>query len=96
VPVLAIRPPGPVGDAVDEGIDAARAAGGEPWVVTDATGHGGAQGRTIALPLPPDLPPGLAPLATILPGQLLAESVARRRGYDPDAPPGLHKVTLTR
>ena len=35
-------------------------------------------------------------LATILPGQLLAESVARRRGYDPDAPPGLHKVTLTR
>ncbi|MEO5941413.1 MAG: hypothetical protein ABIZ72_10415 [Candidatus Limnocylindrales bacterium] len=32
----------------------------------------------------------------ILPGQLLAEAVARRRGYDPDAPPGLREVTLTR
>jgi glucosamine--fructose-6-phosphate aminotransferase (isomerizing) len=42
------------------------------------------------------LPEGLAPLATILPGQLLAEAVARRRGYDPDAPPGLLKVTMTR
>jgi glucosamine--fructose-6-phosphate aminotransferase (isomerizing) len=96
VPVLAIRPSGPVGIAVDEGIRAARAAGSEPWVVTDATGQGGAADRTISLPLPSDLPPALAPLATILPGQLLAESVARRRGYDPDAPPGLHKVTLTR
>jgi glucosamine--fructose-6-phosphate aminotransferase (isomerizing) len=52
--------------------------------------------RLIALPLPADLPEALASLATILPGQLLAEAVARRRGYDPDAPPGLRKVTLTR
>ena len=56
--------------------------------------HGGE--RLIRLPLPRDLPEGLAPLATILPGQLLAEAVARRRGFDPDAPPGLRKVTLTR
>jgi glutamine---fructose-6-phosphate transaminase (isomerizing) len=52
--------------------------------------------RLITLPLPADLPEALASLATILPGQLLAEAVARRRGYDPDAPPGLRKVTLTR
>jgi glutamine---fructose-6-phosphate transaminase (isomerizing) len=96
VPVLAIRPVGPVGETVDEGIRAARAAGGEPWVVTADNGPGAGLGRAIALPLPGDLPAGLAPLATILPGQLLAEAVARRRGYDPDAPPGLRKVTLTR
>jgi glutamine---fructose-6-phosphate transaminase (isomerizing) len=95
VPVLAIRPAGAVGDTVNEGIAAARAAGGEPWVITSG-GAGERPPRTIALPLPGDLPAGLAPLATILPGQLLAESVARRRGYDPDAPPGLRKVTLTR
>jgi glucosamine--fructose-6-phosphate aminotransferase (isomerizing) len=95
VPVLAIRPHGRVGEAVDEGIDAARAAGGEPWVVTAATRDGDGA-RRIRLPLPADLPAALAPLATILPGQLLAEAVARRRGYDPDAPPGLRKVTLTR
>ena len=101
VPVLAIRPPGAMGRAVGEGIDAARAAGGRPWVViagNTESGDRGADGAamTIALPLPANLPDALAPLATILPGQLLAEAVARRRGYDPDAPPGLHKVTLTR
>jgi glucosamine--fructose-6-phosphate aminotransferase (isomerizing) len=98
VPVLAVRPVGRMGPLVDEGIDAARAAGAEPWVVGPI---GGDEPRVpadhrIDLPLPPDLPEALAPLATILPGQLLAESVSRRRGYDPDAPPGLRKVTLTR
>jgi glucosamine--fructose-6-phosphate aminotransferase (isomerizing) len=98
VPVLAIRPVGPMGVAVDEGIRAAHDAGGRPWVVATDDAYPADEGaaRRIVLPLPSDLPPGLAPLATILPGQLLAEAVARRRGYDPDAPPGLHKVTLTR
>jgi glutamine---fructose-6-phosphate transaminase (isomerizing) len=54
------------------------------------------EARVIRLPLPADLPEALASLATILPGQLLAEAVSRRRGYDPDAPPGLRKVTLKR
>ena len=100
VPVLAIRPDGRMGPAVDEGIDAARLAGGRPWIICgadDRVGPGSSgDDRLIRLPLPPSLPEGLAPLATILPGQLLAEAVARRRGYDPDAPPGLRKVTLTR
>ena len=98
VPVLAIRPTGAMGDAVDEGIASARDAGSRPWVVVGAGGRGRSSddARSIALPLPADLHPGLAPLATILPGQLLAEAAARRRGYDPDAPPGLRKVTLTR
>jgi glucosamine--fructose-6-phosphate aminotransferase (isomerizing) len=102
VPLLAIRPARRMGLAVDEGIESARAAGSSPWVVTAGeAGRGrssgpGAGERLVVLPLPSDLPEALAPLATILPGQLLAESVARRRGYDPDAPPGLRKVTLTR
>jgi glucosamine--fructose-6-phosphate aminotransferase (isomerizing) len=101
VPILAIRPDGRMGSLVDEGIAAALATGSVPWVIG---GTGVAAGvsdriqaaRLIALPLPADLPEALAPFATILPGQLLAEAVSRRRGYDPDAPPGLHKVTLTR
>ncbi len=97
VPVLAIRPDGPVGLSVDEGIEAVRAVGGDPWlVVGEDDGPAGDAERTIRLPLGADLPSGLAPLATILPGQLLAEAVARQRGFDPDAPPGLRKVTLTR
>jgi glucosamine--fructose-6-phosphate aminotransferase (isomerizing) len=94
VPVLAIRPAGRMGPLVDEGIEAARAAGARPWVIGAA--HAAEAARTIALPIPTDLPESLAPLATILPGQLLAEAVSRRRGHDPDAPPGLRKVTLTR
>jgi glucosamine--fructose-6-phosphate aminotransferase (isomerizing) len=105
VPILAIRPDGRMGPLVDEGIAAALATGSRPWVVGGAdvavagwaaTIPGMDDRQVIALPFPAGLPEGLASLATILPGQLLAEAVSRRRGYDPDAPPGLLKVTLTR
>jgi len=102
VPILAIRPDGRMGPLVDEGIAAALATGSVPWVVggpgVAAAGlpPGMDPARVIALPLPHGLPDALVSLATILPGQLLAEAVSRRRGYDPDAPPGLLKVTLTR
>ncbi len=43
----------------------------------------------------PDLPEWVAPLALIVPGQLLTEALARRLGIDPDAPRGLNKVTQT-
>ena len=101
IPVLAIRPDGRMGPLVDEGIAAALATGSVPWIVggiaaAEALPPGMDPRRVIALPLGSDLPEALASLATILPGQLLAEAVSRRRGYDPDAPPGLRKVTLTR
>jgi glucosamine 6-phosphate synthetase-like amidotransferase/phosphosugar isomerase protein len=41
------------------------------------------------------LPEHLAPFALVVPGQLLAEALARARGLDPDAPRGLGKVTQT-
>jgi glucosamine--fructose-6-phosphate aminotransferase (isomerizing) len=43
----------------------------------------------------PDLPESLAPLAAIVPVQVLVERVTRRLGLDPDRPRGLAKVTLT-
>jgi glucosamine--fructose-6-phosphate aminotransferase (isomerizing) len=92
VPVLAVRPDGRIAADVDAAISALERVGERPWVVGGATVA--AAERTIGLPI--DLPETLAPLAHVLPGQLLAEAVARRRGYDPDAPPGLSKVTLTR
>ena len=101
VPILAIRPAGRMGPLVDEGIAAALATGSVPWVVggeavAERLPTGMDPDRTIALPLPADLPDALAALATVIPGQLLAETVSRRRGYDPDAPRGLLKVTMTR
>jgi glucosamine 6-phosphate synthetase-like amidotransferase/phosphosugar isomerase protein len=41
------------------------------------------------------LPEHLAPFALAVPGQLLAEALARAKGIDPDAPRGLEKVTQT-
>jgi glucosamine--fructose-6-phosphate aminotransferase (isomerizing) len=43
----------------------------------------------------PELSELLAPLALILPPQLLVERLARALGLDPDAPRGLRKVTQT-
>ena len=43
----------------------------------------------------PDLPEALAPMALVVPGQLLVEALARRLGLDPDQPRGLTKVTQT-
>ena len=43
----------------------------------------------------PDLPEALAPMALVVPGQLLVEALARRLGLDPDRPRGLTKVTQT-
>lgn len=48
------------------------------------------------LRLPPGVPEWLAPIPAIVPGQLLALSLARVKGHDPDRPRGLSKVTLTR
>ena len=43
----------------------------------------------------PALPEAVAPLATVVPGQLMVEALARRLGLDPDSPRGLSKITQT-
>jgi len=48
------------------------------------------------LRLPVPLPEWLSPFTCILPGQLLALHVTLAKGYDPDHPRGLKKVTETR
>jgi glutamine---fructose-6-phosphate transaminase (isomerizing) len=48
----------------------------------------------LPVPKPPD--PLLAPLLSVVAGQLFAGAVARAKGLDPDKPRGLSKVTLAR
>lgn len=48
------------------------------------------------LPLADDVPEWLSPLVAVVPGQLLALAHAQARGFNPDQPRGLSKVTHTR
>lgn len=50
----------------------------------------------VALPLPAGTPEWLSPIVAVVPGQLWALGLSLARGMDPDAPPGLSKVTQTR
>jgi glucosamine--fructose-6-phosphate aminotransferase (isomerizing) len=58
-------------------------------------GDGAFRAACVAALPGPDLPETLAPLALVVPGQLLVEALARQLGLDPDRPRGLTKVTQT-
>lgn len=73
----------------------AEAAAGR-GAVTVGIGGDDAFAAACGLHLPgPALPEDLAPLALIVPGQLLVEALARAHGLDPDQPRTLSKVTQT-
>ncbi len=91
IPALVPRPDGPIGASIDEALDVAGRVGMDPWII----GGDEVAGRPRALALTAPLPEPLTPLTFVVPGLLLVEAVARARGRDPDAPPGLSKVTRT-
>jgi glucosamine--fructose-6-phosphate aminotransferase (isomerizing) len=73
--------------------DLVRAQGARVLPVADELP--GIQPADIWIPLPHGEPEWLTPIATVVPGQLLAFHLARARGMDPDRPPHIRKVTLT-
>jgi glucosamine--fructose-6-phosphate aminotransferase (isomerizing) len=101
-PIAAIHPGTPVtvlappGGPLLPGLTAlaARLRAGGAFVLGCGGDAGFAAACDHAIP-GPSLPEPLAPLALAVPGQLLVEALARRLGLDPDAPPGLDKVTQT-
>ena len=79
--------------AVREAVARARAAGAGVVASGAAAGELDASFR---LPTPESPLPLLSPLLSVLPGQLFARALALAKGYDPDHPQGLQKVTLAR
>ena len=91
VPLLLFASTGP--DAAQMG-DLLRLAR-DRRVEVDVIGDGSVPGGTLPALLPAGLSPQVRPLLEILPAQLLAADLAVSRGYDPDSPRGLKKVTQT-
>jgi len=93
LPVLAVTPRAPGHEERIALLRRVADTGARVVAVSDddavlAIGHG--------LRLPAGTPPWLAPLVSIVPGQLLAYHLARAKGLDPEQPRLISKVTLTR
>ena len=93
-PVWAIASDDPTLPAVKEAADRIRATGAT--LVASGTAAGALDGASYSLPVPAPTPPLLAPILSVVPGQLFALALARAKGLDPDEPRGLSKVTLAR
>ena len=89
-PVIFIPPSDASSTGFAEQIEAFRNRG----ALTIVAGEG--FGGDIVLPMQPNLPPAVQPIAAIQSIYKLVNAVALTRGRDPDAPPYLQKVTFTR
>ena len=92
LPVLAVAP-GRVFEDLDRVLDLAREAGAPLIAISDREDV--LRAAQVALPLPAGTPEWLSPVVAVVPGQLWALGLSLARGTNPDAPPGLAKVTHT-
>lgn len=93
-PVFVVAPRGAVHDDVVS--LAAELAGREAELCVISESEEALALADVPLRLPAPLPEWLSPLVCVVPGQLLALHITQAKGYDPDHPRGLTKVTETR
>jgi glucosamine--fructose-6-phosphate aminotransferase (isomerizing) len=92
LPVVAVAPDGEGSRALRPVLELLHARGTDLTIVG---GPGSLDLATASFALDGRVPEPLAPVASIVPCQLLALEMALARGHDPDAPRGLSKVTRT-
>lgn len=92
LPVLAVATSGPLFDDVAALITQTRRSGARVIAISDRPDCPADH----LLALPAGTPEWLSPLPAIVAAQLFTYYLTRARGYDPDQPRGLQKVTLTR
>jgi glucosamine--fructose-6-phosphate aminotransferase (isomerizing) len=100
-PVLAVVSRGPLYAGTLALLTRLKVQSGAMMLVISDGEEAGAPGGLHALGesglrIPPETPEWLSPLIAIAPAQLFCYYLAHAKGHDPDAPRGLHKVTLTR
>jgi glucosamine--fructose-6-phosphate aminotransferase (isomerizing) len=75
---------------------AARAREAGATVIASGSAAESVAGAAYVLPVPKPPSPLLAPILSVVPGQLFVWALARTKGLDPDEPRGLSKITLAR
>jgi glucosamine--fructose-6-phosphate aminotransferase (isomerizing) len=93
-PVWAIAADDPLLPAVRDAAARARKAGAT--LLASGTDAASIADADYYVPVPKPGLPLLAPLLSVVPGQVLAWALAQAKGLDPDHPNGLTKVTLAR
>ena len=93
-PVWAVATPDETLDVVVEAAARIREAGAT--LIASGPAANAIPDAQYRLPVPKPPMPLLAPLVSVVAGQLFAGAVARAKGLDPDRPRGLSKVTMAR
>lgn len=92
-PVIVVSPTGSVSTDVSDLVLDLKKRGGELLLISDDSNL--LELAQLAMPIPGGLPEWLTPLVTVLPGQLFALALTEAKGFDPDRPSGITKVTET-
>lgn len=93
-PALVVAPNGKMFDTMRDFTLELKSRGAELLIISDRQDL--LAEAVTPLPLPESVPEWLSPIVAIVPGQLFALHLTLTKGYDPDQPQGLQKVTITR
>jgi glutamine---fructose-6-phosphate transaminase (isomerizing) len=90
---IVVNVEGAVSEEVEDLLRAMTGRGARPVVLSNLASSLALAFAPLALPA--GIPEWLSPIAAVVPGQLLAFRLSRARGFDPDQPRGLSKITRT-
>ena len=93
VPVLAVAPSGLAAQGLVELLERLGANGADITILSDDSAIRASGVRSMGLPR--GIPDWLRPIVSIVPAQLFAYHLTRARGFDPESPRNLSKVTRT-
>ncbi len=94
-PAFVFAPSGPTWESMSQLLTRIDSTTHETLLITDKSNSDAYNSKRRAFRIPVAIPELLAPIPYIIPGQLFAAYLAAEKGFNPDQPRSLTKVTLT-